>query len=132
MMHLPFFFCKPLSECEYIFGITITVLKISQNNDNRGRHLEFYLVLPSLPRSQFKFRFRFQFRIPDSGFRILHTPLFKMAGKVVVDEGDKIIEFLTLILFHFLRFGDIKIPIEIENQYIVLILDETFRGVMIF
>ena len=27
---------------EYIFGITITVLKISQNNDNRGRLLEFY------------------------------------------------------------------------------------------
>ena len=36
------FFCKSLSECEYIFGITITVLKISQNNDNRGCHLEFY------------------------------------------------------------------------------------------
>ena len=28
-----FFFCKSLSYCE---------LKISQNNDNRGRHLEFY------------------------------------------------------------------------------------------
>ena len=42
-MHLPsVFFCKSLSECEYIFGIKITVLKISQNNDNRGRHLEFY------------------------------------------------------------------------------------------
>ena len=40
-MHLPFF-CKSLSECKYTFGITITVLKISQNNDNRGRHLEFY------------------------------------------------------------------------------------------
>ena len=63
---------------------------------------------------------------------LFHTPLFKMAGKVVVDEEDKIIEFLTLILFHFLTFGEIKIPIEIENQYIVLILDDTFRGVMIF
>ena len=50
----------------------------------------------------------------------------------VVDEEDKIIEFLTLILFHFLRFGDVKIPIETENQYNVLILNETFRGVMIF
>ena len=49
-----------------------------------------------------------------------------MAGKVVVDEEDKIIEFLTLIMFHF------KIPTEIENQYLVLILDETFRGVMMF
>ena len=56
--------------------------------------------------------------------------VLKMAGKVVVDEEDKIIEFLTLILFDFLRFGDIKIPTEIENQYIVLILDETFRGVI--
>ena len=55
-----------------------------------------------------------------------------MAGKVVLDEEDKIIEFLTLMLFRFLRFGDIKIRIEIENQYIVLILDETFRDVMIF
>ena len=55
-----------------------------------------------------------------------------MGSKVVVDEEDKIIEFLTLILFHFLRFGDIKIPIEIDNQHIVLILDETFRGVIIF
>ena len=55
-----------------------------------------------------------------------------MASKVVVDEEDKIIEFLTLMLFHFLRFGDVKIRIEIENQYIVLIFDETFRGVMIF
>ena len=53
-------------------------------------------------------------------------------GIVVVDEEDKIIEFLTLILLHFLRFGDIKIPIETENRYIVLILNETFRGVMIF
>ena len=55
-----------------------------------------------------------------------------MAGKVVVDEEDKIMEFLTLILIRILRFGDIKIPIEIENRFIVLILDETFRGVMIF
>ena len=55
-----------------------------------------------------------------------------MAGIVVVDEEDKIIEFLTLILLHFLMFGDIKIPIETENRYIVLILNETFGGVMIF
>ena len=55
-----------------------------------------------------------------------------MAGKVVVDEEDKIIEFLTLILFHFVRFGDIKIPIETENPYNVLISNETLRGVMIF
>ena len=57
---------------------------------------------------------------------------FQNGGIVVVDEEDKIIEFLTLILLHFLRFGDIKIPIETENQYNVLILNETFRGVMIF
>ena len=62
-----------ISECEYTVGITITVLKIFQNNDNRGRHLEFYShtgignwfqCFPVW--SQFKFRFR----IPDSGFSI--------------------------------------------------------------
>ena len=52
-----------------------------------------------------------------------------MTGKVIVDEEDTIIEFLTLILFNFLRFGDIQIPVEIETHYIVLILDETFRRV---
>ena len=81
-----FFLCKSLSEREYIFGITITVLKIPQNNDNRRRHLEFYFhtgikklvsVLPSFARSQFKFRFRHQFRIPDSGFPLFHTSLEK-------------------------------------------------------
>ena len=41
-MYFLFFLCKSLSECEYTFGITTTVLKISQNNDIRGRHLEFY------------------------------------------------------------------------------------------
>ena len=77
-----------LSECEYIFGITITVLKISQNNDNRGCHLEFHFhtgignnrelvsVLPSLPRSQFKFRFRFRFRLR---FRIPAFPYARFA-----------------------------------------------------
>ena len=75
-MHLPFFFCKSLSECEYTFGITITVLKISQNNDNRGRHLEFYSHTGIGNWFQFKFRFRFSFRFrlrfrnPDSDFSI--------------------------------------------------------------
>ena len=75
-----FFFCKSLSECEYIFGITITVLKISQNNDNRGRHLEFYfhtgignwfqcfLVYPGLNLSSGSGS------RSGSGFRLFHTP----------------------------------------------------------
>ena len=89
-MHLPFF-CKSLSECEYTFGITITVLKISQNNDNRGRHLEYYShtgignwfqcfpVYPGLNLSSGSGSGSGSgsvsgsgsgFRIPDSGFRI--------------------------------------------------------------
>ena len=55
-----------------------------------------------------------------------------MAGKVVVDEEDKIIEFLTFILFHFVRFGDIKIPIETENQYNVLILKSKKRKIPMY
>ena len=99
-MHLPFFFCKSLSECEYTFGITITVLKISQNNDNRGRHLEFYShtgignwfqcfpVYPDLNLSSGSGSGSGSgsvsvsvsgsgsgFRIPDPGFLLLHTPL---------------------------------------------------------
>ena len=78
-MHLPFF-CKSLSECEYTFGITITVLKISQNNDNRGRHLEFYFhtgignwfqcfpVYPGLNLSSGSGS------VSGSGFRLFHTP----------------------------------------------------------
>ena len=75
-------FCgKSLSECEHIFSITITVLKISQNNDNRGCHLEFYfhsgignwfqylLVYPGLNLSSGS-----GFGIRDSGFRLFHTP----------------------------------------------------------
>ena len=78
------FFCKSLSECEYTFGITITVLKISQNNDNRGRHFEFYShtgigdwfqCFPVYPGLKLSSGSGSGFRIPDSGFRILafHT-----------------------------------------------------------
>ena len=93
-MHLPFF-CKSLSECEYTFGITITVLKISQNNDNRGRHLEFYShtgignwfqcfpVYPGLNLSSVSVSVSVSvsgsgsgFRILDSGFRLFHTPIW--------------------------------------------------------
>ena len=53
---------------------------------------------------------------------------FKMAVKVVVDEADKTVEFLMDILINFRRFGDGKIPIVIETQNLVPLLDETFRS----
>ena len=55
-----------------------------------------------------------------------------MAVKVVVDEADKIVEFLMDILINFRRFGDGKIPIAIESQNLVPLLDETFRSLMNF
>ena len=66
-----------LSECEYTFGITITVLKIPQNNDNRGRHFEFYShkgigdwfqCFPVYPGLKLSSGSGSGFRIPDSGF----------------------------------------------------------------
>ena len=92
-MYFLFFFCKSLSECEYTFGITTTVLKISQNNDNRGRLLEFYSqtgigncfqcfpVYPGLNLSSVSVSVSVSgsgsgFRIPDSGFRLFHTPIW--------------------------------------------------------
>ena len=90
-MHLPFF-CKSLSECEYTFGITITVLKISQNNDNRGRHLEFYShtgignwfqcfpVYPGLNLSSISVSGS------RSGFRLFHTPIWAPLILLIVLE----------------------------------------------
>ena len=57
---------------------------------------------------------------------------FKMAAKVVVDDADKIVEFLMDMLINVVRFGDNKIPIVIEIQNLVPLLDETFRSVMNF
>ena len=83
-MHLPLF-CKSLSECEYTFGITITVLKISLNNDNRGCHLEFYShpgignwfqcfpVYPGLNLSSGSGSVSVSGS--GSGFRLFHTPV---------------------------------------------------------
>ena len=79
------FFGKSLSKCEYTFGITITVLKISQNNDNRGRHLEFYShtgignwfqcfpVYPGLNLSSGSGSVSVSGS--GSGFRLFHTPV---------------------------------------------------------
>ena len=53
---------------------------------------------------------------------------FKMAVKVVVDEADKTVEFLMDIFINFRRFGHGKIPIVIETQNLVPLLDETFRS----
>jgi len=62
----------------------------------------------------------------------LASVTFKMAVKVVVEEADKIVEFLMDILINFLRFGDGKIPIVIESQNLVPLLDETFRSLLNF
>ena len=45
----------------------------------------------------------------------LASVTFVMASKVFIEEMDKTFEFITEILFRFLRFGDFKIPIVIEN-----------------
>ena len=91
-MYFLFFFCKSLSECEYTFGITITVLKISQNNDNRGRHLEFYShtgignwfqcfpVYPGLNLSSISVSGS------RSGFRLFHTPIWAPLILLIVLE----------------------------------------------
>ena len=92
-MYFLFFFCKSLSECEYTFVIMTTVLKISQNNDIRGRHLEFYSQtgignwFQCFP-VQFKFHFRFRlpFRVPDSGFLLFHTPIWAPLILLIVLE----------------------------------------------
>ena len=62
----------------------------------------------------------------------LTSVTFKMAAKVVVDKADKIVEFLMDMLNNVIRFGDNKIPIVIEIQNLVPLLDETFRSVMNF
>ena len=62
----------------------------------------------------------------------LASVTFKMAAKVVVDEADKIVDFLMDMLNNVIRFGDNEIPIVIEIQNLVPLLDETFRSVMNF
>ena len=91
-MYFLFFFCKSLSECEYTFGITTTVLKISQNNDNRGHHLEFYSqtgignwfqcfpVYPGLNLSSISVSGS------RSGFRLFHTPIWAPLILLIVLE----------------------------------------------
>ena len=49
-----------------------------------------------------------------------------------VEKADKNLGFLTHILFQFLRLDDVKIPIVIDNQYLVLFSNETSSGVMNF
>ena len=48
----------------------------------------------------------------------LASVTFKIASKVfieVIEETDKNFDFITEILFRFLRFGDFKVSIVIEN-----------------
>ena len=48
----------------------------------------------------------------------LASVTFKITCKVSVEETDENFEFLTDILFRFLKFDDAKIPIVIENHYL--------------
>lgn len=41
----------------------------------------------------------------------LASKTFIMANKVLVEETDKKIEFLTDILYRFHRFGNVKMPV---------------------
>ena len=49
-----------------------------------------------------------------------------------VEETEKNLGFLTHILLQIHRLGDVKIPVVIENQYLVLFANETSSGVMNF
>ena len=44
-----------------------------------------------------------------------YSPPFKMASKVFIEETFKNFDFITKILFRFLRLGDSKVAIVIEN-----------------
>ena len=43
----------------------------------------------------------------------LASVTFKMASKVLIEESDKNLDFITEILFRFLGFGDFKVSIVI-------------------
>ena len=53
-----------------------------------------------------------------------------MADKVVVEEAVENIEFYRKIPIRVLRFGDNKISLVTETQYLVPLLDETFKSVV--
>ena len=60
----------------------------------------------------------------------LASVIFKMADKVVVEEAVKNIEFYRKIPIGFLRFGDNKISLVRETQYLVPLLNQTFTSVV--
>lgn len=49
-----------------------------------------------------------------------------------VEETDKNLRLLRHILFQFHRLGDVKIPVVIENENLVLFSNETSSSVMNF
>ena len=52
---------------------------------------------------------------PASMTSRLSSATFKMASKVFIKETDKNFDFIKEILFRFLGFGDLYVPIFIEN-----------------
>ena len=53
---------------------------------------------------------------PASKTSRLESVTFKMARKVFIEETDKKFDFITKILFRFLRFGDLKVSMVLENE----------------
>ena len=72
------------------------------------------------------------FSPPASVTSLPASVTFKMASKMFIVEMDKNFEFIKEILFRFLGFVDITIPIVIENQTLVLFWNETISGVKNF
>ena len=57
---------------------------------------------------------------------------FKIASKIFIEETDKNFDFITEILFRFLRFGDFKVFIVIENYTYVIFWNDMSSGVLNF
>ena len=55
------------------------------------------------------------FSPPASVMSRLASLTFEMASKVFIEETDKNFDFIMEILFRFLGFGHIKVPVVIEN-----------------
>ena len=52
---------------------------------------------------------------PASMTSRLASVAFKMASKVFIEETDKNFDLITEMLFRYLGFGDLKVPIVMEN-----------------
>ena len=72
-------------------------------------------TIDSLPANNCGVELDLWYSPPASMMSRLASVTFKMANKVFIEETDKNFDFITEILFRFLRFGDFKVPIVIDN-----------------